>query len=70
LVSTNLGTINYNVYIKDNRASANYVPPRSTSISIKTRDKATSQAAGKYVPVQFGLFAGDFLLPLTSADLN
>jgi hypothetical protein len=70
LVSTNLGTINYNVYIKDNRASANYVPPKSTSISIKTRDKATSQAAAKYVPVQFGLFAGDFLLLQTSTDLN
>jgi hypothetical protein len=70
LVSPNLGTINYNVYIKESRASANYVPPKSTSISIKTRDKATSQTAGKYVPIQFGLFAGDFLLPLTSTDLN
>jgi hypothetical protein len=46
------------------------VPPKSTSISIKTRERATSQIAGKYVPVQFGLFAGDFLLPLTSTDLN
>jgi len=46
------------------------VPPKTTSISIKTRERATSQIAGKYVPVQFGLFAGDFLLPLTSTDLN
>jgi hypothetical protein len=50
-VSANLGTINYNIFIKENRASANYVPPRSISVSIKTRDRASSQTAGKFIPI-------------------
>lgn len=41
LVSTNLGTINYSIYIKDSRTAANYVPPKGTSTSIKTRERAS-----------------------------
>lgn len=70
LVSATLGTINYSLYIKESRTSPNYVPPRGTTTFIKTRERAASQSAGKFIPIQFGLFAGDFLLALTSTDLN
>jgi hypothetical protein len=51
LLSTPLGTTNFPLYIRDNKTSAGYVAPRGTPISVRTREKAFSQTAGKFFPV-------------------
>jgi hypothetical protein len=51
LVSTALGTTTFSLYIRDNRTSAGYVAPRGSPISVKTRERAFSQVAGKFFPV-------------------
>lgn len=55
------------VFLQANSTSPGYVPP--TAAVIKTRESIYLQRAGVSTTVQFGLFAGSFLLNATAATV-
>jgi hypothetical protein len=70
LLTNTLGVISYPLYIKETRTSTGYVPPRTATSVVKTRERMSSQVAGKFVGIQFGMFTNDFLVRTATDTLQ